>query len=307
VDGRIGVRATRLASELNGTRTVDGVPAPERIETTRTEYLPNANVNVSLAENLILRVAASETIARPAFADLNPQLSLYAPTDSLPARGDGGNPELEAVSSRNLDASLEWYFRPGSLLSAAAFHRDLDGYVQRYASDEVIAGTTYSISRPRNTGEGTLKGYEVGYTQFYDFLPGAWSGLGTQLNYTRISAEAESPTGEMQPLTNVSRHAFNAVLMYQYARFSARVAYNRRSDYVASFNSSGDQPNAIRHGNEDWLDVAFNYDLNDHITLFAEATNVLGGSTRNAFGNAAFPRDFASPERTYTVGARFRL
>ena len=307
VDGRVGVRATRLASELNGTRTLEGVTAPSRIETTRTEYLPNANVNFSLREDLILRLAGSETIARPAFADLNPQLSLYESTDSLPARGDGGNPELEAVSSRNLDASLEWYFRPGSLLSAAAFHRDLDGYVQRYASDEVIAGTTYSISRPRNTGEGTLKGFEVGYSQFYDFLPGAWSGLGTQLNYTRISAEAESPTGEMQPLTNVSRHAFNAVLMYQYDRFSARVAYNRRSDYVASFNSSGDQPNAIRHGNEDWLDVAFNYDLNDHITLFAEATNVLGGSTRNYFGNAAFPRDFASPERTYTVGARFRL
>lgn len=307
VDGRIGVRASRLESQLNGTRSVDGVPTPSSIEQRRTEYLPNANANVSLREDLILRLSGSETIARPAFADLNPQLSLYQSTDSLPARGDGGNPDLQAVSSRNLDASLEWYFRPGSLLSAAAFHRDLEGYVQRYASDEAIDGTTYSISRPRNTGEGTLKGFEVGYTQFYDFLPGWWSGFGTQLNYTRIDAEAESPTGQMQPLTNVSKHSFNAVLMYQYDRFSARLAWNRRSDYATSFNSSGDQPSEIRHGNEDWLDVALNYDLNEHITVFAEATNLLGGSTRNYFGNASFPRDFASPERTYTVGARFRL
>jgi len=307
VDGRIGVRATRLESELSGTRTLDGVDVPSRIETSQTKFLPNASANLSLREDLVLRLSASQTIARPNFADLNPQLSLYESTDTLPARGNGGNPELQAVESKNLDASLEWYFQPGSLLSAAVFHRRLDGYVQRYADDEVIGGTTYSITRPRNTGEGTLKGFEVGYSQFYDFLPGWLSGFGTQLNYTRISAEAESPTGQMQPLTNVSKHAFNAVLMYQYDRFSARLAWNRRTDYTASFNSSGDQPSEIRHGNEDWLDVALNYDVNERVTVFAEATNLLGGSTRNYFGSPAFPRDFASPERTYTVGARFRL
>ena len=307
VDGRIGVRATRLESELSGTRTLDGVDVPSRIKTSQTKFLPNASANFSLREDLILRLSGSQTIARPNFADLNPQLSLYESTDSLPARGNGGNPELQAVESKNLDASLEWYFQPGSLLSAAVFHRRLDGYVQRYADDEVIGGTTYSITRPRNTGEGTLKGFEVGYSQFYDFLPGWLSGFGTQLNYTRISAEAESPTGQMQPLTNVSKHAFNAVLMYQYDRFSARLAWNRRTDYTASFNSSGDQPSEIRHADEDWLDVALNYDVNERVTVFAEATNLLGGSTRNYFGSPAFPRDFASPERTYTVGARFRL
>ncbi|MET0290570.1 MAG: TonB-dependent receptor, partial [Pseudoxanthomonas sp.] len=307
VDGRIGVRATRLESSLSGTRTTDGVDAPTKIEQSQTKYLPNLNANFSLTETLILRAAASQTIARPAFADLNPQLSLFESTDSLPARGNGGNPDLRAVESKNADLSLEWYFKPGSLLSVAGFHRKIDGYVQNYAADEVIGDVTYSITRPRNTGQGTLKGVEVGYTQFYDFLPGWLSGFGTQLNYTHISAEAESPAGIMQPLTNVSENAFNAILMYQYDRFSARVAYNRRGDYATSFNSSGDQPSEIRQGNEEWLDVAFNYDLNDHMTVFAEATNLLGTTTYNSFGNSQFPRDFASPERTYTVGFRFRL
>ena len=307
IDGRLGVRATRLESQLAGTRTVDGVNTPSRIETAQTRYLPSAHANLSLREDLLLRLSGSETIARPNFGDLNPQLTLYDSTDSLPARGDGGNPDLRAVESKNLDASLEWYFQPGSLLSVAGFHRRLDGYVQRYADDETIAGTTYSITRPRNTGQGTLKGIEVGYTQFYDFLPGWLSGFGSQLNYTRISAEAESPTGAVQPLTNVSRHAFNAVLMYQYDRFSARLAWNRRTDYATSFNSSGDQPSEVRNGDEDWLDVALNYDVNAHLTVFAEATNLLGGSTRNYFGDSRFPRDFASPERSYTIGARFRL
>ncbi len=307
VDGRIGVRATRLESSLNGTSTIDGEQVPSQFEKTRTEILPSFSANLSLHEDVVLRLAASQTISLPSFGNLNPQLALFESTDTLPARGSGGNPDLDPITSDNFDASLEWYFQPGSLLSLAVFRRDIDGYIQSYADDEVIDGVTYSITRPRNTGEGRLQGAEIGYTQFYDFLPGWLSGFGTQLNYTWIDAEAESPTGEMQPLAQVSRNAFNAVLMYQLDRFSARLAYNRRGAFTSSFSASGDQPGEVREGDQEWLDVAFNYDLNDNMTLFAEATNLLGGNTYNYFGDPSYPRDFASRERTYTVGFRFRL
>ncbi|WP_225041829.1 TonB-dependent receptor [Xanthomonas campestris] len=308
VDGRIGARATRLDSSLEGSQSLDGVLSPVSIDRRIDKVLPNYSANFTLHENLILRLAGSTTITRPEFADLNPQLALYQSTESLPARGNGGNPQLRPVESRNADLSLEWYFRPGSLLSLAGFHRDIDGYIQNYAADEAIDGITYSISRPRNTGQGSLKGVEVGYTQFYDFLPGWLSGFGTQLNYTYISAEADSPEGISQPLTNVSKNAYNAILMYEYARFSARVAYNWRGDYAVSFNSSGDQPEQINQGREKWLDVAFNYELSERLTVFAEATNLLGTTTDNYFGQrGAFPREVASPERTYSLGLRFRL
>ncbi|MDL5365192.1 TonB-dependent receptor [Xanthomonas sp. NCPPB 2654] len=308
VDGRIGVRATRLDSTLRGTQPRDGVSGPVQIDRRTDKVLPNYSANLSLRENLMLRLAGSTTITRPEFADLNPQLALYESTDSLPARGGGGNPQLRPVESRNADLSLEWYFRPGSLLSLAAFHRDIDGYIQTYAADETIDGTTYSISRPRNTGKGTLKGVEAGYTQFYDFLPGWLSGFGTQLNYTYIDAEADSPDGISQPLTNVSKNAYNVILMYEYQRFSARAAYNWRNRYAVSFNSSGDQPEQIYHGPEKWLDVALNYELSERLTVFAEATNLLGTTTYNYFGErSTFPREVASPERTYTLGLRFRL
>ncbi|MCD9031138.1 TonB-dependent receptor [Luteimonas sp. Y-2-2-4F] len=308
VDGRVGVRYTKLDSELRGTETVDGVESPVSIDRSESEWLPNLSANLSLREDLMLRLSHSRSITRPNFADLNPQLALFQATDSLPARGSGGNPALEAVKSKNVDVSLEWYFQPNALLSLAGFHRDVDGYVQVYAEDETIDGIEYSITRPRNTGEGTLKGVEIGYTQFYDFLPGWLSGFGTQLNATWIDAEAESPAGEVQPLANVSRKAYNAILMYEYERFSARLAYNWRDDYAVSFSASGDQPSEIFHGPEEWLDVAFNYDLGDGITVFVEAANVLGAKTHNYFGDGyAFPRDRASPERTYMLGMRFRL
>ncbi|UNK42243.1 TonB-dependent receptor [Luteimonas sp. S4-F44] len=307
VDGRIGVRHVRLESELNGTSLVDGVETPVQTTRARNEWLPSFSANLSLREDLMLRLSHSQSITLPRFADLNPQLALFESTDTLPARGSGGNPDLAPVESKNLDASLEWYFQDNALLSLAAFHRDVDGYVQNYAEDETIDGTTYQITRPRNTGSGSLRGVEIGYTQFYDFLPGAWSGLGTQLNATWIDAEAESPDGVMQPLANVSKRAWNAVLMYEYDAFSARLAYNWRDDYAVSFSASGDQPNEVFHGPEEWLDLALNYAMDENITVFLEATNLLGSKTYNYFGSPEFLRDRASPERSYMLGIRFRL
>lgn len=50
------------------------------------------------------------------------------------------------------------------------------------------------------------------------------------------------------------------------------------------------------------MDVAFNYELNKQLRLFAEVTNLLGTTTSNYFGQRGgnFPRGIVLPERTYT-------
>ncbi|WP_149196157.1 TonB-dependent receptor [Luteimonas suaedae] len=306
--GRLGVRVVRLDSELKGTEIVDGVQSPVDIDKSDTEVLPNFSANLALRDDLLLRLGLGKSVTRPDFEALNPQLSLFQETETLPARGSGGNPDLDSVESTNTDLSLEWYFKPGSLLSATAFHRDIEGYIQTYASDEVIDGVSYSITRPRNTGSGSLKGIELAYTQFFDFLPGWLSGFGTQLNTTFISAETESPTGEMQDLVNVSDRAWNAILIYQRDPISARLAYNWRDDYAISFSETGAQPSAIYVAPVESLDFQLNYDVNPHMTLSLEATNLLGKATRNYFGDEyLYPRDVGSAERTISFGLRFRL
>jgi outer membrane receptor protein involved in Fe transport len=62
------------------------------------------------------------------------------------------------------------------------FQKDVAGFVQSFASPETIDGVNYVITRPRNSGTGTIKGYELSYQQFFDFLPSFWSGLGVQAN-----------------------------------------------------------------------------------------------------------------------------
>ena len=308
LDGAVGVRAVKLDAQLDGTQIVDGADTPVSIDKRDTDLLPSFSANLSIREDLLLRASYGKSITRASFTALNPQLSLYQATATVPATGSGGNPNLDPVKSENLDLSLEWYFRPGSLLSAAAFHRRIDGYIQTYASDEVIDGVTYSVSRPRNTGSGTLKGVELAYTQFYDFLPGWLSGFGTQLNATFIDAQTESPSGEMQDLVNVSDRAYNAVLIYQKGAFSSRLAYNWRSEYALSYTASGDQPQSIYVAPTDSLDFAMNYDIDPSLTVSLEATNLLGQVTRNYFGDSyRFPRDIGVMERTFSLGLRFRF
>lgn len=323
LDGIVGVRVVQADSTLQGTRTeTDGSQSPLTIDKSETDVLPNLSARLTLRDDLFLRGALGMSVTRPNFADLNPQLALYAAGDTLPARGEGGNPDLDSVESTNIDTSLEWYFQKGALLAATLFYRDIDGYIQSYADDETIGDTVYSVTRPRNTRNGELKGLELAYTQFFDFLPGWLSGFGTQLNATFISAETDAPPemidGELrspgkQDLVNVSDRSYNAILIYELDAFSARLAYNWRSEYAIGFNSTGAQPGGIYVKDTDTLDYLMSYDVTDRLTVSMEATNLLDSVTENYFGGESsqdaylFPRDVASTERTFSLGLRFRL
>ncbi len=314
LDGQFGARLVRLESELKGSGVSD--------EASDTKLLPSASARLGLTDELFLRAAASETITRPGFADLNPSVALFQPTPTQPfGTGSGGNPELDSVEALNYDLSLEWYFGEASSMTAGLFYRDIEGYIQFYASEEVIEGIPYQITRPQNTGEGSLEGVELAVTHFFDNLPGMWSGFGVQANATFMDGEAESPPDadgntEMQPLANVSDESYNFILLYEKDKFNARLAYNWRSDYFLSFNAAGDQPgNSVVVTETDSLDAAVNYDFNDNLTFFAEATNLTdsvyndyfgGGPQSNEVEENLYPRDTFARERTYSVGVRFR-
>src|SRR5690606_8029261 len=88
--------------------------------------------------------------------------------------------------------------------------------------------------------KGIIQGFEVGYSQFFDFLPGILSGLGFQGNYTYVDSKgAPGPTaGDTTPpdlpLEGLSPKAYNLMLMYQRGPIEARLAYNWRERWLRS-------------------------------------------------------------------------
>jgi TonB-dependent receptor len=318
-DGVFGVRYVRTESELTGTQvsTVGGVPVltPIAIDKTDTDLLPSINARLKFQDDLHLRLALFKTITRPNFRDLNPQRVLTAPGPTLPGQGFGGNPNLDNVEAKSADLSLEWYFSPGSLFSTTIFYRDIKGYIQTFVTPETINGQVFQVSRPESSGSGDMKGAEFAYTQFFDKLPGFWSGFGAQLNYTMIDAKADTVSGDDQDLTNVSDSSYNAILMYENKVVSGRLAYNWRSDYVESYNQSGAQPTAVRVKPISTLDFSLGFNVNDHVTIAFDAVNLLDRPLFNYFGGGSassedarlYNRDVRSNDTRYSLGVRMRL
>lgn len=315
LDGVAGIRIVRLETELNGFTTTDGVVSPIVVDTSETTVLPSVSLRLEAMENVYFRASYGETIGRPAFADLNPGVSYFISGDtSTIGSGNGGNPELKAIESTNYDFSAEWYFDEASSITAGVFYRQIDGYVQNYSTTEVVDGITYEVTRPQNTSDGTLEGVELTYTQFFDNLPSFLDGLGVQVNATFMDGDTVAPTGETQKLINVSDESYNAVLIYERDDISARLAYNWRSDWHESYTASGDQPgNSLIHDPIQSLDFSLAYDINEHVTISFDGTNLTDDQATDYFGGDSsadsnlYPRDTYIRDRTFSVGVRVRL
>jgi TonB-dependent receptor len=318
----IGARVVNNDTRLGATLVNNGVVTPVSGKRNELNFLPSATFKFRAADDLILRLVAGESITAPEFAQLNPATNI-APlgatgNSSTFGAGSGGNPNLRSIKTQNLDGTVEWYFSRSGSLTLSAFYRKLDGYIQTYSAVEFFptgaggALQSYQVSRPRNTEEGSLKGVEVAYQQFFDFLPGALSGFGAQANFTYADGEVEAPpvAGQptvMQRITPISKYSYNLVAMYEKYGFSARLAYNWRSKYVDSY-ANNVPGGLIEVAPVAFLDFSASYDVTPEITLSVDATNLLNETYHDSFGGyAVTPRDTRQYDRTFGAGVRFRF
>ncbi|PWK92425.1 TonB-dependent receptor [Fulvimonas soli] len=314
-DGLMGMRVERVKRNLDAFSydASTNLYTPLSASTSKPVYLPNLSFNLHFTDSLQLRLVAAKTLTYPDFGQLNPSLSLNPGTINRAGIASSGNPDLKPVRSNNYDASLEWYFAPASYLSGGVFYRDIDGYIQNYVTDVTIGGQPYQLNSPQSAGSGHLDGAEVAYQQFFDFLPGAWSGLGVQLNYTYIEGSTRSPQYiggpvVVSPLQNVSRNNGNAVLMYEKYGWSARLAYNYRSRFIDGFN----QPTVAGVNDEikpaNQVDFSLGYDVNPNCTVVLNATNIFGADLHQFWGDGdTRPRDIRYQDRTVGLGVRFKM
>ena len=218
--GNVGGRLVKVDRKLEGNRRIGDVVTPISEDSDETNFLPNVSAVVNWTDRLQSHLSVGKTITRPEFSQLNPALSLIPPTVNAPGTGSAGNPELAPTESINTDATLEYYFRDNGYAQIALFHRDIDGYLQNFEQQESINGVNYRVTRPQNSGKGKLRGAEFGIQKFFDFLPGAWSGLGAQFNYTWIDGENQTRTNlnsgayTTTDLVGVARQSYNLSLIH---------------------------------------------------------------------------------------------
>ncbi|MFC0250631.1 TonB-dependent receptor [Massilia consociata] len=305
IDGTLGARYVKTKQTISGYSSNNGVVSPTTVSSTTSDVLPSLSMRAHFRQDLMGRLSASKAIERAPFGDFNPGLVLFPSTTTTLATGTAGNPHLKPQEARNVDVALEWYFAPAGSLTGTLFHHKYENYLRRTARPEVHDGATYNVSRPYNAVSGNLKGAELAYQQFYTFLPGWLSGLGAQANFTYMDGGLAEADGTINTFAGMSRRSANLVGLYEYGKWSARLAYSWRDRFTAEYNYRG-TPHAIVVDPLKTLDASISYKLTDNLTITLDGSNLLDQAYHDYHTVPELPRDVRRYDRVVGLALRWR-
>jgi iron complex outermembrane receptor protein len=329
------------------------------VTTEHENWLPSFNLKVDLNDDWVVRFALSRAMSRPDIGLLknyvNISTSLPGSQDINDPRyikvagvvtgvnptysADAYNPRLAPTTADQVDISLENYFGDVGSFSIALFYKQFHDYIQYgfYNQDFTVNGVTRTVQmRGPLNGEGAaLKGFEVAYQRFFDFLPAPFDGLGVQANYTYIEnqgisnanlkvASGSASGGTPQPGTNgtalqvdalegLSKNAYNLVGMYEKGPWAIRAAYNWRSKYlVTAVDCCIYLP--MWADEAGFLDASVRYRVNSNIELSLQGSNLLNTQTvlqqqvtdSNVAGGNLRPGSWFQNDRRVVFGVRFK-
>ena len=273
-------------------------------------WLPSFNLKVVMPGGLQYRLGLSKTITPP---DIGLTRNYYNLT--LNTNADGitngqpsgnvtvGNPYLKPTQSKNLDGSVEWYFASVGSVTLAAFYKEITDVNTNTTTRIPFTnnGATFDVvvTQPGNSDEtAKVKGFEIGYQQFYDFLPKPFDGFGINANYSYIDSKgvpqstlsATDPDvaagrvatidTSLLPLQGLSKHNANFAAIYEKGKISARLAYNWRSDFLLTVRDVIVPYAPIMNEATGQLDGSFFYTVSSKMKVGVQGVNLLNETTK---------------------------
>jgi len=308
-DGNVGVRVVRHKDRLDGVLVNGAVATPVTYTPSETDTLPSLNLRFKLLDDLQLRFAASKAVSYPDFSQIAPSINLNAAQQLA----TGGNPNLKPTKANQADSSLEYYFAPAASITWDVFYKKLTDFVLQETVQDAfsIDGRLFNQTSAINGPSGSVRGTEIAYQQFLDFLPGWWSGIGYQLNYTY--ADAHAPTaisGTSTTLPGLSKNTYNIVGIYEKGQWSFRTAYTWRSQFYTSVYA-GDTAqlatNPVFTKAFGWLDSSLTYDVTSEWSVYAQGSNLLRTKLITYYGSVTIPDSMTINDREALLGVRFKF
>lgn len=317
IDGVAGVRVVKTKGQNVSTK-ISLDDNWERVDTATegggsyVDVLPSINAVIHFTPKVQLRLAYTYNIQRPSFLDMSSWQTIQTNNDTIYS----GNPDLKPNRSKNYDASLEYYFGRGGIVSLGAFLKKPDGYMYYGGENEdhPELGGAFMVYKLRNAGPGEFQGYEFNTSGFFDFLPGKWHNFGASANFTYMAKyEILFPfEGDQKLIPGVydadstSKYTYNLALYYDTPQFSARVAYNYRARYKVFVWQEYPEYSPYNDATSR-LDAAMNWTPVKQLTLSVEGTNLLKENNNVYWGQErSVPLGVRVQARTLQVSARFR-
>ncbi|MFT4076810.1 MAG: TonB-dependent receptor [Asticcacaulis sp.] len=243
-----------------------------------------------------------------------------------------GNPYLKATTADQFDLTFENYFASVGSFSFDLFYKKFYDYIQNgtrqvvtlthgvansYNADgtpiyeaDGTTHVTHAVTRdvlvtgPVNADGASLKGFEVSYQRYFDFLPSPFNGLGIQANYTKINNTGVKNSGlgstsaggtgglgssgggvnsqydniTVDRLEGLSDDSYNLIGMFEKGPWAIRAAYNWRSKFlVTAADCCVGFP--IWQKAIGYLDASVRYKVNDNVELSVQGSNLLDSDT----------------------------
>jgi iron complex outermembrane recepter protein len=327
ISGNIGLRyvttevkSTAYQALPNGTAAGSCVPAqpcsvpnavvgslfatyiPQVVNTKNTNALPSLNLRWQIDPKMIARLSVSRTLGRPNYNELAAAVTL----NNTLLTGSSGNPFLKPTTATNVDLALAYYFARRAYVSASLFQQDFTNYVKPGASNVEFfntstgTNTTYLVTS-RIQEDAKLNGFEVAGE-----MP-IGAGFGVLANATYVDAKDASGL----PFLGTSRLTYNLQGYYEDNMFSARLAWNWRSDYaIALLNNKPGILTAVgthRYDEGGSLSASFSYKITPQISVHLDGNNLFNPVRNTYYTNKSAPGNWHESGRQYflTVRAKF--
>jgi iron complex outermembrane recepter protein len=327
ISGNIGVRyvstevkSTAYQALPNGTAAGQCVPAqpcsvpnavvgslfatyiPQVVNTKHTVALPSLNLRWQIEPKLVARLSLSQTLGRPNYNELAAAVTL----NNTLLTGTSGNPFLKPTTATNVDLALAYYFARRAYVSASVFQQDFKNYVKPGASNVEFFNTSSGTNSvylvtSRIQEDAKLNGFEVAGE-----MP-IGAGFGVLANATYVDAKDASGL----PFLGTSRLTYNLQGYYEDNMFSARLAWNWRSDYaIALLNNKPGILTAVgthRYDEGGNLSGSVSYKITPQISVHLDGNNLLNPVRNTYYTNKSAPGNWHESGRQYflTLRAKF--
>ena len=177
--------------------------------------MPSLNLRWKQSNELQYRFALGTGISRPDFSQLQAQTTLnqgLCRHDRPELRRDqcdqrdadrlgGWQPDAQAHPLQPDGPDGRVVLQPHRFADGAVFHKQLKDVIINQTSiiglpDSANKIQDFVVTSPINGAKGTASGVELAFQTYFDMLPGAFSGLGMQANYTYVNSKTKLYAGE---------------------------------------------------------------------------------------------------------------
>jgi TonB-dependent receptor len=255
----------------------EGTVVPsERNESNYGNFLPGVHLKYSPTQFTNVRLAWTNTIARPNYFDLVPYREIKPEDNEIAI----GNIDLLPTTSMNFDLLAEHYFSNLGLVSGGFFFKDMSNVIApRTKKDFSFEGNTWDeYEQPVNAGDATLYGVEVAIQRRLDFLPSVMKNLSLAANYTFTKSELKEITledreDEVLPLVGTPENLFNVSLAYDTKKFDFRISYSFADSFIEEYDDEAFYDRW--YSSVQYLDFNADYTINDNWKLYLALNNLL--------------------------------